>query len=41
MRKYFKFKFEDGYVTIRAGMDRIELKYETIKHGKLIFKTLY
>lgn len=40
MRKYFKFKFADGYVTICAGMDRIELKYETIKHGKLISKTL-
>lgn len=39
MRKYFKFQFADGHIIICAGMDRIELKHETIKHGKLISKT--
>lgn len=39
MRKYFKFTFADGHIIICAGMDRIELKNETIKHGKLISKT--
>ena len=35
---YYKFTFEDGYTCYAKGFDKVELKHETIKHGKLISK---
>lgn len=35
---FYWFTFADGYSVCTQGFDRIELKHEIIKHGKIISK---
>lgn len=37
---FYWFIFEDGYSTCVKGFSKLELKRETLKHGKLIKKVL-
>lgn len=36
---FYWFEFEDGYRTCTRGFDRVEMKREVMKHGRLISKT--
>lgn len=36
--KFYWFTFADGYKTCCRGFDRVELKHEVLKHGKLVSK---
>lgn len=36
--KFYWFIFADGYRTCCRGLDRVELKHEVLKHGKLMSK---
>lgn len=39
--KTYKYIFADGYFCYTCGkMDRIELKHETVRHGKVISMTV-
>lgn len=33
---WYRYTFEDGYQTIVRGFSRQELKWEELKHGKLV-----
>lgn len=35
---FYKFTFADGYIAYARGFDRVEMKHEVLKHGKLIKK---
>ncbi len=39
-KQWYKWVWEDGYFIIAMGMSKIELKVETLKHGKLVAKVL-
>ena len=36
--QWYRFVFEDGYQVITRGFDRVEMKWEILKHGKLVDK---
>ena len=40
MTKWYVFKFEDGFETICMGYSKSEMLHETMKHGRLVSKTL-
>ena len=35
---FYWFTFEDGYAVCTRGFNRVELKHEVLKHGKLVSK---